>query len=595
MDQVNHPKTAGETVHHGKSSIQTATSANSPGSQTDWQRVKWRKVHRLVRNLRHRIFRAAKVEDWDKVQSLQRLMLRSYANTLLSVRQITQRNDGKRTAGVDKLVALTPAARGQLVDRLMVETPWHVSPVKRVYIPKINGTLRPLGMPTILDRCRQARVKNALEPAWEAHFEATSYGFRPGRSCHDAIARIYTLAQGKARRKWVVDTDIKGAFDHLDHTYLLQAIGAFPGRESIRQWLQAGYLDTDGWHPTDTGTPQGGPLSPLLLNVALHGLEAALGVSYDKWGSTKPSTRLVVRYADALVVFCPTQEDAQETVTRLETWLAQRGLRLAAEKTRLVHLTEGFTFLGFQIKLYPTSRGRSGYKLLITPSREAVQRLRKRLRAIWHAHRGQAVQVVLGRLNPLIRGWAHYFRIGVASATFNALDRFMLHRAMRYVNRRHPTKSHAWHRAKYWGPLHPQRKDTWVFGDTRTGAFLLKFRWFPIQRHILVPGTASPDDPTLRDYWAARAMARAKDLPPSRRKLALQQNGRCRQCGESLFNGEALHVHHKLPRAQGGTDTYANLELLHASCHQHHHGRLRKRMPGRPQEPAPLGERMWFA
>jgi len=549
--------------------MQAHCLANRPETQTDWQSIDWKKANRIVRNLRQRIFRATQQGDWKKVRSLQKLMLRSQSNILVSVRRVTQVNQGRKTPGIDKVVIKTPAARGRLVDELAASTPWRAKPVRRIYIPKNNGSqTRPLGIPVVRDRSLQAMVKNALEPSWEARFEGSSYGFRPGRSCHDAIGKIYNLARPNKRKKWVLDADIKGAFNEISHEYLMDILGPVPGRELIRQWLKAGYMEEGVFHETEAGTPQGGVISPVLMNIALHGMEDALGVKYDANGWLC-SKRAIVRYADDFVVFCETQEDAYQAKHILMEWLNQRGLTLSEKKTRVVHLTEGFDFLGFNVRHYKAPQTtRTGWKLLIKPSKKSIQKLRDRLKAEWLKLHGQDARTVTRKLNPIIRGWANYFRIGVSSEVFRKLDPWMYQRAMRYAARAHPTKSRHWRVQRYFGKLHPSRQDKWVFGDKQSGVYLLKFSWFPIERHVLVKGRSSPDDPSLKDYWLVREKRKTKTLTPSKRKLAERQNGRCPQCGNSLFNDEEIEKHHIVPKKEGGPDTYSNLELVHYFCHQ---------------------------
>lgn len=544
-------------------------ATNGPARRTDWNALDWAAAQRIVRNLRQRIYRATRAGDGRKVRSLQKLLLRSHSNIVLSVRRVTQVNAGKHTPGVDRLVVKTPAARGRLVDRLATFQPWRARPVRRVYIPKSNGQRRPLGIPTVTDRCIQAMVKNALEPEWEARFEGTSYGFRPGRGCHDAVTKIYLLACPHRRKRWVVDADIKGAFDNIRHDVLLRAIGPAPGRELVRQWLKAGAMEDGVYHETLLGTPQGGVISPLLLNIALHGLEAALGVTFTTKGEIR-GPRAVVRYADDFVVFCESREDAIAVKDRiLPEWLAERGLSLSEEKTRIVHLTDGFDFLGFNVRHYRAPRTtRSGYKLLIRPSKKSVTGLREKLRDVWLRQRGRRVRAALFALNPIARGWANYFRTAVASATFKKLDYWMYRRAVRYARHTHPKKPWRWLVSRYWGRLSPDRNDVWVFGDKHTGQYLLRFGWFKIARHALVRGTSSPDDASLREYWWARQRVNTRHLSISDVRLAEAQDWYCPVCGGDLINGEPLERHHREPKSEGGSDSSGNRELVHQLCHQ---------------------------
>jgi RNA-directed DNA polymerase len=558
--------------------MQAPRLANGTEKQTAWNAINWHRAIRTVRNLRQRLFRAAQEGDLKKVRSLQKLMLKSYSNRLVSVRRVAQINAGKDTPGVDKLVLKTPAARGRMVDHLAHFTLWKAKPVRRVYIPKASGKLRPLGIPVVMDRCLQAMVKNALEPVWEARFEGSSYGFRPGRSCHDAIEKIYGLARPNKTKKWVLDADIRGAFDHISHEYLLTTIGPVPGKELIKQWLKAGYVEHGTFHATEQGTPQGGVVSPLLANIALHGMEEAIGVKYDYRGQLI-GKRAVVRYADDFVCFCETKEDAEHVQSILTEWLKERGLTLSQEKTRIVHLTEGFDFLGFNIRHYRAPlTSRTGWKLLIKPSKESVQAMQKKLKDLWDEAQGGNVQAVLTKLNPVIRGWANYFRTAVAKEIFSKVDSWMFYKEDRYTRWTHPNKPKDWRHRKYWGRLNLDLRDPWVFGDKQTGGYLLKFSWFPIERHTLVKGTASPDDPKLKDYWKGRQGAKARDLTPSKQKLAKRQKGRCAECGESLFNDEELQVHHLLARSKGGKDAYSNLALVHLLCHQHIHAQTERVM-----------------
>ncbi|WP_348534425.1 reverse transcriptase N-terminal domain-containing protein [Kitasatospora sp. GP82] len=253
---------------------------NGPeGGLLDWDAVNWRAVEEDVRRLRQRIFAASKAGDLKKVRNLQKLMLRSRSNALMSVRRVAEVNAGRKTAGIDGKVAVSSQDKAELADWVQHRAkPWSPRPVKRVYVPKSNGRRRPLGIPVIADRCLQALTVSALEPEWEARFEPRSYGFRPGRGCHDAIVAIHTTAsRPDAKRLWVLDADLQEAFDRLSHDHILACLGTFPARGMVRRWLEAGVIEDGHFAPTEEGTPQGGVISPLLMNVALHGMEQAAG------------------------------------------------------------------------------------------------------------------------------------------------------------------------------------------------------------------------------------------------------------------------------------------------------------------------------
>jgi len=315
----------------------------------------------------------------------------------------------------------------------------------------------------------------------------------------------------------------------------------------------------------------------LLLNIALHGMEQALGVRYNSRGDVL-GRRALVRYADDFVIFCTTQEDARRVRDELlPPWLAERGLCLAEEKTRIVHLSEGFDFLGCTVRHYHTPQTtRTGFKLLIRPSKKAMTRKRQELRQLWLGFKGQSIVVVLGTLNPIIRGWAGYYRTVVSKRAFAQMDAWMFHRAVRYVKSTHPEKPWWWLKERYWGKTNKGRQDRWVFGYKHDNYYLQKFAWTKIERHSVVHGTASPDDPKLREYWWSRRRINLRRLSDSDARLAESQDWCCPVCGMHLMNGEELHRHHKVPREQGGADAASNRELVHLYCHQQRHAKLRK-------------------
>lgn len=504
----------------------------------DWEAVDWRTVEDEVRRLRQRIFAASQAGDLQKVRNLQKLMLRSRSNVLLSVRRVTEGNAGRKTAGVDGKVVVSHQQKVELADWVQHRAqPWSPRPVKRVYVPKSNGRRRPLGIPVIADRCLQALTVNALEPEWEARFEPKSYGFRPGRGCHDAIVAIHTTSsRTDAKRLWVLDADLEAAFDRLNHDHIRESLGMFPARGLVSRWLTAGVIEDGRFAPTRDGVPQGGVISPLLLNVALHGMEAAAGVRYHvtgtRVGKTMSNCPAVIRYADDLIALCHSREQAEQVKAQLTEWLTPRGVVFNEDKTRITHLDRGVDFLGFNIRRYPNG------KLLTKPSNDALRRIRKRLSTEAKALRGANVEAVVGKFNPIITGWAAYYRIGVSKRVFGALDAHMWRLVYKWAGFSHPNKSTRWVIARYFGMFNPARRDKWIFGSWKTGFYLRKFAWTPIVRHRMVAGTASPDDPSLTDYWAQRRRRNPPPMGTTTLRLLRVQRGRCALCRGLLLHAD---------------------------------------------------------
>jgi len=583
---------------------------NGPdGGLLDWYSIDWDQAEENVRRLRRRIFTASREGDLKKVRNLQKLMLRSRSNALVATRRVAEVNAGRKTPGVDGHTALMATQKADLAAWLMTPQAraWKPRAVKRVYIPKSNGKRRPLGIPVLRDRALQAMALSALEPEWEARFEPRSYGFRPGRGCHDAIEAIFHVARGYfAQRTWVLDADLAGAFDRIDHDRLLAAIGCFPARDAIREWLKAGVIENGRFAPTPEGTPQGGVISPLLLNIALHGMEEAAGVKYRKTGAsagrTERSSPVLVRYADDLVALCHTRDQAEEVRQRLAAWLAPRGLAFNEDKTRVVRLDEGFDFLGYNIRRY-----RQG-KLLIKPSPAAVARFRDRLRDELRNLRGTNASAVVLRLNPILRGWAAYYRNGVSKEIFNGIDRQMWWLLYKWARHLHRNKPRKWVTSRYFGKFAPVRQDRWVFGDRDTGRYLIKLAWTPIVRHVMVTGSASPDDPDLADYWARRRKKKQPPLSATYLKMMRDQRWKCPLCDGYLLYADHEPQHPEewekwllaiiravnaraatVSEPATGTDrTSPQRQLVHAHCER----RLEQQPPKRPRAtpyPEPIG------
>ena len=536
----------------------------SPGIATCWEEIDWQKARAYVKKLQMRIVKAQKRGHYSKVKSLQWLLTHSFYAKALAVKRVTS-NSGKRTSGVDHELWLTPQAKFIAISKLN-RRGYRPQPLRRHYIPKKNGKMRPLSIPTMTDRAMQTLYKFSLEPIAETYADPNSYGFRIGRSTHDAIEQCFTdLNKGKSP-KWILEGDIKGCFDHISHQWLLENIPM--DTQILEKWLKCGYVETQKLFPTDEGTPQGGTISPTLMNMTLDGLERLL---HDRLptrkkvnGKTHCNKMNFVRYADDFIITGESPEFLREKVLPIvREFLTERGLQLSEEKTVITHIGEGFDFLGKNIRKY-------NGKLLIKPCKSAVKSFLGKVRDIIKSSKSIKQEILIRRLNPVIRGWVNNQRYVVSSKVFSTVDYEIYKCLWQWAKRRHKKKSRKWIARKYWHDIDSRQ---WTFSvpyenqGTEGKPLYCKLEYATdtkIIRFKKIVAEANPFDEYWTDYFEEREGEKLLNSTKGREKLLTiwRRQGRCCPvCGDRITSETGFKVH--TPAGKNSRKI-----MVHKECHE---------------------------
>jgi RNA-directed DNA polymerase len=565
----------------------TAQAARSAGAVSRdpaaWHAINWRRTLRIVRRLQVRIVKAIQAGRWGKVHALQHLLTHSFSAKALAVRRVTE-NQGKRTPGVDGVTWKTPEQKAAAMGTLR-QRGYRPQPLRRVYIAKSNGKRRGLGIPCMTDRAMQALYLLSLDPIAETQADPNSYGFRTHRAPADAIEQCFNVLAKTASPQWILEGDIRACFDELSHEWLLAHIPM--DTAILRKWLKAGYMERNILHPTEAGTPQGGICSPVIANMALDGLEARLRTAFPRyvWNGQKqvcPKVNLI-RLADDFIITGATKELLEHDVKPVvEAFLRERGLTLSPEKTVMTHITMGADFLGQHLRKYQG-------KLLIKPSAKSIKALVRNVRGVIKANQSAAAGTLICQLNPLIRGWAMYHRHVVSAKVFQSVDHAIFQALWRWAKRRHPNKGARWVKARYFRSLGGRN---WVFtgtvrgpkGQSRT-VHLFAAHSLPITRHPKIASQANPYDPQWDHVLEARLGRKMMASFKGRKALLhlwTRQQGRCPHCHAGITTTTGWHLHHKVWRSHGGSDTVDNRVLLHPTCHRQLHHALGSTSMPRP-------------